>query len=148
MSGTTNGTPVVWVDCPDSHPPAETNKAIQFSLWDQEESPWCKAWEDDRNPKRQLSDLAKTLRDLRQALPKNLGLVDPYIVDDLLETSGLPPEHKQILDLLQANEAHKKEYSRQEAEDMERGDRPIEEEVENVKSLLTRTTKPPVEEGQ
>ncbi len=140
--------PVVWIDFPDSHPAAEAQKAIPFSLWDQEESPWCKVWEDGRNPKRQLSDLANTLRDLRQALPKSLGLVDPYIVDDPLETSGLPPEHKQILDLLQTIEAHKKEYSRQEADDTERGDRPIEEEVENVKSLVTRTTKPPVEQSE
>lgn len=129
--------PVIWIDFPDSHPEAEAHKAVPFNPWDQEECSWCKTWENS-SAKIQLSSLAKTLVGLRQALPKSLGLVNPYIVDDPLETNGISQEHKDILKLLEAIGTHRKTVSCQDAKEEERK-RPLPKDVEDVKQYVSRS---------
>lgn len=133
--------PVIWIDFPGSHPAANAHPAPAFSMWDREDCQWCKTWSDESKPKQQLSKLAETLRELRDALPKSLGLVDPYILDDRLESRGPPPEHLQILDLLNAIEAHRTEANRQDAEETARDGDPIENDVAQVADLVKRAAK-------
>ncbi len=130
--------PVIWVDFPDQHPAAQNRSATKFSPWDQEECRWCKAWEDGQQPK-QLSEIASQLRELRNALPPSLGIVDPYILGDKLETGQLPKEHEQILNLLSEIDRHRSEANRQDAGETARDEsRSIESDVAQVSDLLNQ----------
>lgn len=108
--------PIIWIDFPDSHPDATLRAAKEFNLWEQEESTWCKVWSDSSKTKEQLSALAVTIRELRTALPPSLGLVDPYISGDALETSTIPQDHTEILNLLKMIECHRAAVSSQDAD--------------------------------
>lgn len=127
--------PVIWVDFPDPHPAVETHSAIPFTLWDQEECRWCQTWS-DATAKTQLSSLAKTLRDIRIKLPRSLGIVDPYILGDPLETEQVPSEHKQILELIDMIELHREPTLRQVADETDRGDTTLENEVADIEQLI------------
>ncbi len=89
-----------------------------------------------------LPELAKTLRELRAALPRSLGLVDPYILGDPLETGKQPHDHLEIIELLKAIETHKTETDRQDAEETSRDDHLIERDVAQIANLVKRASKP------
>ena len=140
--------PVIWVDFPDEHPAARERSATPFSLWDQEDCRWCKAWSVPSR-KSKLFKLAETLRVLRKALPPSLGIVDPYIMGDKLETEKLPDEHAQILKLLSAIDRHRQEANRQVAvETVRDDDRLIESDVAQVTHLLQRSDSNPPAVGE
>lgn len=130
--------PVIWVDFPNSHRHAEDCRATPFTLWDQEESIWCKRWSSTKPEDREsLFNLAVRLREIRIALPPSLGIVDPYIVKDELHNEPLPKEHTEILDLLRAIETHRQDANRHEVEDLEAPSASsIDSDVAQVSGLL------------
>jgi hypothetical protein len=132
--------PVIWVDFPDSHPASESHAAKQFSIWEVEESSFCKAWE-AQEAKRQLSDVAKTLRGIRSGLPKSLGLVDPYIIGDTLETGEINPDHQQILDLLHAIDRHRREANRQDAGPGATRDETLDQKKKSLRNLVQKRSR-------
>jgi hypothetical protein len=131
--------PVIWVDFPDSHPASDTHKAQRFTVWDQEDCRWCKSWE-QTEAKRQLSDISRTLREIRSGLPKSLGLVDPYIIGDELETSQIDGDHLQILELLGYIEEHKSDVIRQDATSGVTADSQLQHRKQQVQELVRKST--------
>lgn len=130
--------PVIWVDFPDSHPSAKSHSAQEFSVWDQEDCRWCKAWENSEK-KRQLSDISHMLHEIRGSLPKSLGLVNPYIVGDKLETYDIDSDHKQILGLLKRIEDHKADIMCQDSPLANDEDLLLEEKKAEVQNLMKRS---------
>ncbi len=108
--------PVIWVDLPSAYPAADGLQARQFDPWQRVECSWCSTWATDP-PKQPLREFVEELRQMRGALPKSLGLVDPYIVSDpdFLPKDKLPSEHEEIINLLKLVEEHQARVQKQDA---------------------------------
>ena len=130
--------PVVWVELPEGMRQDNPDLEAQpFNDWQQQECRFCRDWAKTAT-KNQLRQFAKRLRDLRDQLHPNLGLVDPYITGDTEAGDKMPPQHQQILELQKKIEQFLKEAEQQDAN--EDGTRPVISEVK-VEELVSEVLK-------
>ena len=106
--------PVIWVDLPSGYPGAEQELvARDFNAWERLGCKFCEAWQADETAKPPLRQLVPDLRKLREQLPRNLGLVDPYILSDPEADDDVPPEHQAIRTLQQWVEQYQADVGKQ-----------------------------------
>lgn len=109
----------------------------QFNDWQQQECRFCRDWA-KTTTKNQLRQFAERLRELREQLHPNLGLVDPYITGDTESGDEMPSQHEQILELQKKINQFLTEAEKQDAN--EGGSRQVISEVK-VEELVSEILK-------
>lgn len=106
--------PVIWVELPNGHRPELCRKRIDD--WEVQESRFSKEWRSKDDPKPNLTELQKHIKQIRDGLPSQLGIIDPYIVGDPEIQDEIPQSHIEIRGLLEQVTAFMKEASLQDAD--------------------------------
>jgi hypothetical protein len=128
--------PIIWVDLPSGYGDDDL-RAKPFDDWEKLSCPLSAAWASGE-PKTPLRDFAAFLRDLRNALPTSLGLVDPYILADDEVTDQMPDAHGEIRRLQKRVEEYQANVTKQGTDDEDSDKRnTVDQDLENqVKELL------------
>lgn len=87
--------PIFWLDLPKGH---KDEKAPRFAgPWEEAESALYRAWLDEEK-KVEVKELQGLVGKIRTHLPRQFGVVTPYIVGD--NEDVVHPEHQELLELL------------------------------------------------
>ena len=128
--------PVIWVDFPSSMRIAPSHSAAEFSEWEQAECRWCKAWASADETRPEISSLRQQLESLRESLPASLGIVNPYITGDKLETEDIPSNHMAIAKLLDLVRGHSEAESDAGDDAQEESSADMTHDLEKVEGLI------------
>lgn len=85
--------PVFWAELPSNREAEATHVVV--APWAEGEGPFVSRWESS-GAKKEAKSYLKLLGDVREAMPSNFGLVRPYIPEE----DGVPPEHQELLNLM------------------------------------------------
>lgn len=121
---------IIWIDMPDGHLPDLL--AERFDDWELQESLYSREWADTIPPKPNMPELHEHLAEIRNRLPSELGIVDPYILVDPDSRDAIPDSHREIQELLLRVTAFQNDASRQDAESTADAANTSEEEIDSI----------------
>lgn len=88
--------PILWAALPPEHPQAEPYNEIK--IWSEGESEFVRAWK--TQPLKEAKAHLELIKNVREQLPPEFGIVPAYIVDD---GDKIPEQHRLIQKILEAN---------------------------------------------